>query len=238
MGDLPEFTEIDRRLLAELKRSGFYPKVVYDIGAAKGYWSGHVSDSVFPDAAYHLFEPLAETEQYIEHLRRVAAGHPRFTVHCTALGATQGRVSFWTDAEQYGSTAIDITGEPGFTRRSVAMHRLDDYVADRRLSMPDLLKLDVQGFELEIFRGASRCLEHATALYVETWLSRAYGPPTPLLYEIQECLCNSGFDLIELGDRYYATGHALVSVDALFVKRSWTRAEGRELRPGDWVYRR
>ena len=238
MGELPQFTEIDRLLFGELKRAGFEPKVVYDIGASNGFWSVLVAQDTFPEASYQLFEPLAETPMYAEHLRKNLAGHPRFALHRVALGAAQGEVDFWTDSEQYGSTAIAMSGVPGFTRRTVPMHRLDDYVHQRELPLPDLMKLDVQGFELEILRHADRCLAQATALYIETWLTRGYGPRTPLMHEMQEHLDSHGFDLLEIGDRYYSDGHSLSSVDALFVKRSWARAAGRQLRPGDWARRR
>lgn len=238
MGQLPEFAEIDRLLLGVLKQAGFYPKVVYDIGASQGYWSALVSDQVFPNASYHLFEPLAESPRYVDHLRRVVAGHPLFIVHNVALGAGEGSAEFWTDAEQYGSTALDMKGVPGFTVRNVTMQRLDNYVDSQKLALPDLIKLDVQGLELEILEHASNCLENATALYVETWLMRGYGDRTPLLHDIQQHLDRFGFDLVELGDRYYSEGHLLAAIDALFVRRSWARSSSRTLLPGDWASRR
>jgi hypothetical protein len=42
--------------------AGFDPKVIFDIGASNGEWSRIISE-VFPNAVYHLFEPLAAIRQ-------------------------------------------------------------------------------------------------------------------------------------------------------------------------------
>jgi hypothetical protein len=41
-----------------LREAGVRPPVIFDIGAANGMWSAPI-DQIFPEAAFHLFEPLA-----------------------------------------------------------------------------------------------------------------------------------------------------------------------------------
>jgi hypothetical protein len=125
----------------------------------------------------------------------------------------------------------------GFSRRSVLMHRLDNYVRDKGLPLPDFIKMDVQRGEFRILSAAEECLQHASALLLETWLYRAYGPGTPLLGEIIAYVDGFGFDLVEIGDRYYDETHKLLSVDALFLKHDALVERKGTLPLGDWVER-
>ena len=158
-----------------------------------------------------------------------------FTVHPIALGNQCSEVSLFVTEDGYGSTVLDVQNVSGFSRRAVAMHRLDKYVADRGLPLPDLIKMDVQGGELQILSAAQECLRHASALLLETWLYRSYGQQTPLQAEIIAYVSDFAFDLAEIGDRYYNETHQLVSVDALFLKQDELAERKGTLPPGDWV---
>ena len=131
----------------------------------------------------------------------------------------------------------NVNSAPGFVRRPVPIHRLDNYVAEHRLTFPDLIKMDVQGGEVRILSAATECLQHASALLLETWLYRVYGPKTPLLGEIIQYVREFGFDLVEFGDRYYDETHRLASIDALFLKRRALMERKGTLPLGDWVPR-
>ena len=236
MSKRPEFAEIDVRLARVLKRAGLDVKVVFDIGASNGYWSVHLSE-VFPEAAFHLFEPLAEKQQsYVGLLQGNLAAHPNFTLHPIALGEAESAIELWTDPEGFSSTAIGMNGNPAFVARRVPMHRLDEYVACKGIPFPDFIKIDVQGFEDRILRHGEECMQRARALLLETWLHRGYGDGTPLLGEIMDLVGNHGFDLVEFGDRYYGKAHKLVHVDALFLKRDWAAVVGDAFPDGDWAY--
>ena len=45
-------------IFAKFAKAGYDPAVIYDIGAANGAWSADMLE-IFPNARYHLFEPLA-----------------------------------------------------------------------------------------------------------------------------------------------------------------------------------
>ena len=182
------------------------------------------------------FEPLVGIqESYSELLKRLLHDRPQFTVHPIALGNQSSEVSFFVTEDGYGSTVLEMPNVPGFSRRSVPMHRLDTYVADRGLPLPDLIKMDVQGGELRILSAADECLRHASALLLETWLYRSYGPQTPLLGEIIAYVSDFSFNLAEIGDRYYNETHQLISVDALFLKQDALARRKGTLPSGNWV---
>jgi len=67
--------------LALLRRNGFQPDVVIDVGANRGQWTSMARET-FPDAVYHLVEPQ---HGCLPLLKQMAEGSPRIQVHATAL---------------------------------------------------------------------------------------------------------------------------------------------------------
>jgi hypothetical protein len=104
---------------------------------------------------------------------------------------------------------------------SVAKRRLDEYVAEKGLPSPDIIKIDSQGAEDIILKGAGDLLNRVQILFLECWLVRGYGPGTPLLSEIIDLLSAKGFSLVEFGERFYNGKHRLYSVDGFFFADSF-----------------
>ena len=75
------------------------------------------------------------------------------------------------------------------------METLDDYIQQKVLPLPEMLKLDVQGAELLILEGGIEALRSAKLLQLEVWFSRGYGSATPLFHELIDYLSPSGFVL-------------------------------------------
>jgi FkbM family methyltransferase len=114
--------------------------------------------------------------------------HPEFTMHPVALGADNKPVIMQLHADGVSSTTLDIGDVPEFRHHEVDQRKLDDYVAEFSLPLPDLIKLDVQGSELAILSQAPRCLNHAELVFAETWLIRSYWGKAPLITELIELL--------------------------------------------------
>lgn len=214
-----EWGNHERRVFRLFAQAGFRPKTVYDIGAANGSWS-ELLYAIYPEAAYHLFEPLAEYKQsYKEYLRANMAKYPGLNLHPYALGEDTRSVEMRLRADGYGSSTLPIE-HPDFAERlTVQQYNLDQYVTDKNLPLPDVLKMDVQGGEGAILRGASRCLAHAGIVFAETWVERDYGPETPLVTEIHDQLTRFGFQFAEIGARAYTDDHRLFGFDAYFIKQ-------------------
>src|SRR4029453_11706555 len=103
-------------------------------------------------------------------------------------------------------------------KKLVPVRRLDDVVAGLELPPADLIKLDVQGFELKILAGAELTCHLAKALMVETWFYRGYGPGTPLFGEIVDWMTRHGFSLVSLGELYVDADMALIAIDTFFLR--------------------
>lgn len=226
-----DFHHHERRVLDELLKRGYQPRVVYDIGASTGIWS-EVIARVLPLAQFHLFEPLASVaEMYKRDLPMRLARLPNLTLHTVALGDANGKAVFYLAGDSFSSSLNDRGDIKEVTGRiEVDKCRLDDYRASAGLPLPDVIKIDCQGAEDVIIRGGEGAVRNAQVLFLETWFKRGYGPATPLIGEIIELLRPLGFSLVEIGERFYDEKHRLYSVDAFFFAESlleniWLPAE-------------
>lgn len=194
---------------------------VYDIGANAGTWV-LLAKAVLPTARVEAFEPLAS--HFPAFLKNVG-NDSTVSLHKLALGSQNTtavlHVTSFSDAssllalEQRGVAEFGVT-ETG--QVPVEVRRLDDYRAEHRLPFPDLIKLDVQGYEVDVLMGASECLEHARAIVAEVSFEQYYTNQC-LLHDIVGCLAKHQFYVAAVGDRTQ-TGTLLTQTDVLFLRRS------------------
>lgn len=217
----PEYGRHEKRIFRELVAAGFQPAVIYDVGASTGEWSEAIA-SVLPDAEYHLFEPLASrVDLYRQELPAKLRSLRKATLHPVALGDENGSRDICVFSDGYSSSFLDPGPLPEIQDRvPVTTYRLDDFVLQKRLPAPDVIKIDCQGFEAAILRGAAETVGHAMVLVVEAWFTRGYGPKTPVLDEIVDWLRRYSFSLVELGEHRYDKMHRLMHVDAFFFSQS------------------
>lgn len=209
------FAQSEVRFFRRLLERGYEPSAIYDIGAAHGTWSAAVA-TVFPDARYELFEPLAgRNPTYRAELARRVEEHPNFRVHGFALGDANDNADFWAMPDAVASSLL-AAAAPEEQRIVVPVRRLDDVVEGLDLPHPHIIKMDVQAGEALVIRGGVRTIARADLLHVETWLRRGYGAQTPLLTELIEALRSLGFMVVHLGGFYREATQEIASVDAYF----------------------
>jgi FkbM family methyltransferase len=212
------YADAELTLFAKLKNYGYSPAVVYDIGGSDGTWSRVVSE-VFDKSQFHLFEPLAPYfEGYRATLKRNLADHANFQLHPIALSAETGRSEICITSDGVGSSLIDMGNYDGVKSRVVVESwRLDDYAKASNLALPNMLKMDVQGTELEILKGGTETIRSADVVLIESWFYRGYGQRTALIGELIEYLEPLGFVLTDLGGQYIGNRHQQFTVDAFFM---------------------
>jgi FkbM family methyltransferase len=212
------FAACEKQLFARLSDLGFKPECVVDVGGSNGAWSTTIVD-VFPEARFEMFEPLAgRRPEYDRVLEWALRTYPNLRMHPVALGEVNGMAEFWNEKHGVGSSLLADT-RPANEKIIVPVRRLDDFLAERNIPQPQVVKLDVQGAELMVMRGGRATVEKADLIHLEAWLVRGYGDSTPLLHEIIDFLRPLGHALVELGDFWRKPSQELVTVDAFFAHR-------------------
>ena len=132
--------------------------VFFDVGANVGLASLCVhSRTQDKRLATHAFEPAPAN---VEAFRRNLELNPTFhvSVNAVAVGAKLGRARLTLANEPTHHYVADVDAGPRTIE--VPLITLDDYVAEHRLDHVDVIKLDVEGSELEVIKGARELLSN------------------------------------------------------------------------------
>ena len=97
------------------------------------------------------------------------------------------------------------------------MMTLDDLVERTGFPAPTFIKLDVQGYELEVLKGSTKTLVGAEFVLLEVSISQ-YNEGSPLIDEVLAWMRNNGFVTYELWGLSRHRDGTLVQVDVLFIK--------------------
>jgi len=137
-----------RRLLPRMARSG---TTFVDVGA-------HIGSVVAAVLATRPEGHVVAIEAVPEKAARLRKSFPTVTVHECAVGDEQGTASFFVDPQRPGFSALAMGRDPAGTVREipVSIRRLDDLIEDK--ATVDLVKIDVEGAELAVLRGARELL--------------------------------------------------------------------------------
>lgn len=141
--------------------------VFYDIGANIGFFSLLAAPIVGPRGAVYAFEPVPGNASSIRHTAQLNR-LPNIEVFEEAAGERSGRAQLVL-THHIGGAALSSASSPldmiGVI--DVAVTALDDAIANRGLRPPSLVKIDVEGAELQVLRGMTNTLtaDRPTILY-------------------------------------------------------------------------
>ncbi|HKT35397.1 MAG TPA: FkbM family methyltransferase [Nitrospira sp.] len=204
-------------VLEQVKETGFAPATVIDVGAAMGSFT-KTCYNFFPDAHYLLIEPLKE---YLPALTKVVQAIPRATYEIKAASASEDSVVLNVHEDLVGSSLYremeEDSGVNGLPRQVPAV-TIDELVSQRRAQRPFLIKVDVQGAELDVLSGAKTTLGQAELVLLEVSLFEFFRG-APLLGEVVAFMKAHGFVPYDvLGLQYRPIDGALSQLDIVFVK--------------------
>jgi len=169
----------ERRLLSSHLSRGC---VVVDAGANIGIYSKFLSRCVGPSGLVHSFEPAPDN---FARLRAALADFPNVRLNQVAVGARTGDgILYVSDMLNVDHRAYPSQEEESRKTLPIQTIRLDDYF--KHGGRVDLIKMDIQGFELHALQGAQRTLADnpEVKLLLEFWpygLAQAGGSPEALI---------------------------------------------------------
>jgi FkbM family methyltransferase len=150
---------------AVLKRGGFRPRTVVDVGVGKGTPQLY---EAFPDAYQILIEPLSEHEPRLRDILKKYKGQ----YFLTAVGAREERAAINVEPRRKSMSSIlertDSTST-GFQaeKRQIPMTTLDRLMAKHNFQPPFGLKIDVEGLEYQVIQGAPAFLRETQFVVAE-----------------------------------------------------------------------
>jgi FkbM family methyltransferase len=215
--------------LENLRRLGFRPRTVVDIGAYHGEWT-LLARPIFPEASFLMLE--AQSGQAIE-LETVKQTCPaKIDYRITLLGPeNRESVTFYEYPAPTDSSALSHL-RSNYTRKiDRRMQTLDAVLAETGTVKPDLIKIDVQGYEIEVLKGASDCLKSVQAILLEVSLVTLY-QQNPLLYDVVNFMEGKDFVAYDVCGLMRRAGDAqLDQLDMIFIpkKSSLLQNKGKQM---------
>lgn len=193
-----------------------------DVGANEGQFA-QIFRTAFPEATLVSFEPI---DKCFNRLKDNFKNDKNFHGYKTGVGAKKEQISFhptdfspassFLKIKQDVATTFSIKRAPEATK--IQVDTLDNLLAPFELRQPAFLKVDTQGFELNVLKGAQKTLQTFTLVLLELSLSQMY-EDEPLFDEIYRFMTEHGFVMRAVLDvlKDPKTGKHL-QVDVLFEK--------------------
>ena len=200
--------------LQTLKDKGYSPKVIFDIGAHKGTWTDQCLN-IYKDADYHLFEAIEYSE--LDKFREVQ------NVHVTKgviLNDTITDVD-WFEMRNTGDSMFRektrFFENPNVIRRTTTT--LDAVLKDSEVAGSVFIKIDCQGAEIPILKGATKLLEATDFVLIEMPFFGQYNAGVPTFLEHVQFMDSIGFIPYDILERH-TMKEFLMQVDILFIRKT------------------
>lgn len=203
---------------------------VLDVGANRGQFA-LLAARRFPRARIVCFEPLAVPRAKLE---RVFTDRRRVHVVGTALAASAQRSDMFVSRADDSSsllapTALQLSTFPGtdvIKQVSLMTERLDVLLDRDSLVRPALLKIDVQGAELDVLIGATGILDEIDSILVECSFVELYDGQ-PMADDVVGFLLNHDFRLTSIVNPLVDQTGQVVQADLVFARKDTVRATPR-----------
>lgn len=198
--------------LAAFAGRGFLPKTIIDVGAFEGDWSS-MARQLWPEGRIFMVEPNLSKQTQLS----AVASNINASVFCELLGANDNIVVPYNVMESGSSVLSERSPLDRFVENR-SLRRLDSLL--NRIEAPAFLKVDTQGYELEVLKGSTLILPSIDAILLEVAIIEI-NEGAPLLHEVLAHMKSIGFvtfDILEIHRR--PLDKALNQIDILFVREN------------------
>ena len=195
------------------------PKFIVDIGANKGQFALMLK-KLNSNSIIHSFEPLNNAYNIF---KKIFKNDPNINAYPFAIGNTKEDKNIFVSMRDDSSSILPISENqeeiyPGTGLKEtmvISVDRLENFISIKDITYPSLLKIDVQGFELEVLLGSENILHSFDYIYCECSFIELY-KGQPLVYEIVDFLRQSGFHLDGIYNLHHDKNGLSIQADFLF----------------------
>jgi FkbM family methyltransferase len=195
---------------------------IVDVGANRGQFA-LVARKVFPKARILSFEPLVEP---IQIFKRVFERDHNITLYPFAIGREKTNSTIHITKEDDSSSMLPVAklqsdlfpGAMETETRQVTVYPLSQIIEPASIPPDSLLKIDVQGYELEVLQGCEDILQKFSHLYIECSFVELYEGQA-LAYQIIAWLEERNFVLVSVHNLYYGKNGMAIQGDFLFAQK-------------------
>ena len=174
---------------------------IIDVGGADGTVSIMLSKA-FPNAKIYTFEPIQASFQ---QLSQNTSAYPNIQVNNLALGNKAQMLQMQIAERVTSSSLFNINNQiedeylstniKKKNEEEIEVQRLDDIFTDGQIF--NLIKLDVQGYELEVLKGGVQILKRTKVVLIEMQNHEIYSE-APKYYDLDNFLRMQGFELYDI----------------------------------------
>jgi len=194
---------------------------IVDVGANRGQFS-LIARKIFPKANIHSFEPLAEPGSVF---KKVFDGDANVTLYPFAIGKERTDSLIHVTKDDDSSSLLPVKKVqsemfPGAVEREtrqVMVYPLSQVIDPSRIPSASLLKIDVQGTEMDVLQGCEEILGKFSYLYIECSFVELYAGQA-LAHQVISWLECRKFVLNSVHNLYYGVNGMAVQADFLFLK--------------------
>lgn len=200
--------------LEKLKKF-YYPRTILDLGAHEGRWA-EIAKEVFPNSTIHMVE--GNPDKY-DILKKI---NIPFTI--SLIGDKDNIEVDYYKAKHSNDTGNSIYKEISSYFQDnnsevvkLPMKTLDTLVLEKNIHNVDFIKLDVQGSEMNVLKGAKSLLKTVSYVLLETQLME-YNKNSPKFTQLFKYLNKNSFTLCDMFEIHYSKDGFTREIDFLFVK--------------------
>jgi FkbM family methyltransferase len=181
--------------LAKLKNEGFEPKVIYDIGACVLHWTNE-AQRIWDRTEYVVFEAMDSSEflfkeRNLKYHMGVLSDVSGKEVNFYQNDVHPGGNSYYKENEEINPETVNYFNESH--RRRLKTVTLDAVRRLKNFPSPDMIKMDVQGAELDVLKGAVETLSTVKHIILELQIVE-YNKGAPLKDVVIAYMDTQGFD--------------------------------------------
>lgn len=200
---------------------------IFDVGGNFGQTAARFA-AAFPAATIFTFEPVPES---FARLQQAVQRHPRIKPFNTALGDTVGSIAMHLTSSA-GTNTI-LPSRTATNRLDIPIDTIDSFVTAHSIATIDLLKIDVEGYELQVLKGAEQILNRGGVRYVfaECVLPADTELPHTSFFDLHQRLDQHGFCFVTYYGEAFRLSDGCALGNVLYALRSKLpeRASGRIL---------